>query len=758
MKVKRALGVVSASILGCWALGAPIAQAQTASCTKPSKLGVSMIVDDSASMSDSDPNELRSEGAQLALDLLPDGSVAAAGSFDSYSREFFGPSELNAQSRQGLKDDMYFAAGGNTDFDLGFELAGQELDAMPATVDRKAVIFLSDGEDNDGSWYQDEPIAEQGIPIYTIALGDADADALESIASGDGRTGKLYQVDDSSGLQTAFSDIVSTLTCRGAKVSQEVSFAPGETKEFPFSIVQGDKGWNGIVGWAEGGFDVYAVRPDGTRLAADSTLQDEVYDSRDAFRRVLTSNAPAIGAWKLVVTADPGNAGEANVQLRVYDEDAGVATVSIAIPDQDAPWVLPRRNKVQRGISAVTGTPFSIWVRPYGALAGKVSPGVGVTSELTADGPNAFRVAGPTGTWDFSAESFRWGGTPLQPGSISVDPPDFISPTIDVKDANKPLDAVVEATFARVVAVHYRQEFPIDPSYASLTFTGGLHLQAGANVADATAWAAARVIAALGLGAVSGGSGAAAVAAWAARESTVAMVARVADVVGVLQNDYGYVIDNTRLIQQVGAAALSLVQRLGPEVMNRVKALVRQAVAAVVHTVATAIDRVRNGVLGLFGHSSTLATAAGVSYGTPRRLDARRLTGRPRFRLGPIEKQRVSAAVRIVDRYAPGARVRARHLLVAGVFASGKSIAVGAKLPGAPKGAKRAALLSLQGPGHYVAERIVVLDNRRAAALVKLPRKPARGRWQLSLAAYPAANAKHPRVELAVAEFEVKKR
>src|SRR5688572_20578589 len=74
--------------------GAATAAAQAPGCTKPSKLGISMIVDDSASMGDNDPDELRGEGLSLALDLLPNGAMAAAGSFDSSSREFFGPSEV----------------------------------------------------------------------------------------------------------------------------------------------------------------------------------------------------------------------------------------------------------------------------------------------------------------------------------------------------------------------------------------------------------------------------------------------------------------------------------------------------------------------------------------------------------------------------------------------------------------------------------------------------------------------------------------
>jgi len=191
----------------------PSAVAQQPGCTPPTQLGLAITFDDSGSMSDNDPDELRIEGVKVALDELRDGSIAAAGSFDSSERTFFGPTVVDDASRQRLKDEVGGFASGNTDFDLGFDQLIRQLDAMPASVDRKAVVFLSDGRDNDGEYSSDDLIAERGVPIYTIAFGDADDAALREIAEGSGRTGKAYDAEDAQGLQAAFADIVGAVSC-----------------------------------------------------------------------------------------------------------------------------------------------------------------------------------------------------------------------------------------------------------------------------------------------------------------------------------------------------------------------------------------------------------------------------------------------------------------------------------------------------------------------------------------------------------------
>lgn len=744
-------------VTALWLVGSVGAQAEA--CTKPAKLGVAMMVDDSGSMSSSDPDELRSEGAGLAIDLLPDGSIAAAGSFDSYSREFFEPREVGPATREALKGEMYFSASGQTDFDLGFELAAEHLSAMPAGVDRKALIFLSDGMDNDGSWYEDQPIADQGIPIFTIAFGDADLDAMEEIASGDGRTGRLYAVSDSSGLQAAFADIVSQLTCRSAKLSQEVTFTPGETKEFPFQIGPGDKGWDGIVTWDSGRFDVSAVRPDGSRLTAGSTLGDEVYDSREEYRRRLGARHPATGDWKLVVTAAADNADDASVELRIYDQDAGGATITVNLPEKDLPFVIPRVNKVKRGINAVTGTPFSLWVRPYVGLNGKVSPGISVP-ETISDDPKAYSVVTPAATWDFSAESFRWNGPAFALGTIGVKPPEFFLPEVAVEAIGaNPIPGIDDAllvSFARVLELDYRQEFPVEPLYASLTFRGGLKLQAGAYVVDAAAWAAVRALAALGIGAVTGGSGTAAVAAFTVKQTTAATAAKLLEIASLLQQTYNVVIDNQELARQLTEGLKALAARLGPEIMSRIKRAAGQAVRAMTAAVTNVVKNVRKRVFGVFSEARAAAVAQDRSPAAL--LSARMLTGRPRLRSATVARKRIKAILGRVNRYGNGRPVRVRSLLVAGKFAARRSLAVAAVLPSAPRGKDKVAVLTLVDPRGKVRERLVKLRDRVAGARIKLPRSLARGRWQLALATYPDQANPASRAEIAVAEFTVRKR
>jgi len=757
--IVRMSAATLALVLAALVLATAPESAGAQTCTTPAKLGLSMIIDDSASMSDNDPDELRRAGAELALDLLPDGSVAAAGSFDSGSRTFFEPSEVNGATRSALREQMFFAASGQTNFDLGFELAIRHLGAMPAAVDRKALVFLSDGRDNDGLWYADEPIAAQGIPIYTIAFGDADTAAMQQIAQGDGRPGRLYAVSDDAGLQAAFADIVAELSCRVAKISEAVELGPGETREFPFVIGPSDRGWQGLVTWDEGQFDVSAVRPDGSSLTATSVLNDEVFDSREAFRRELSSRRPAVGTWRLRVTARADNAAVASVSLRIFDQDSGGATVTVNWPTKSLPTVIPRENRLQRGLKTVTQTPFSLWLQPYVGLSGKVSADSSVIESFGAD-LRAYRLTTPLGSWTLAADTFRWKGPPLTLGDIAVKPPELTTPTpsLVLLGKNATLDQALIVSFAKALELSYRQEFPVEPAYASVTFTGGLNAQAGAYVVDATAWAATRLLAAVGASIPTGGAGATVVAAFTAKQATVALAVRVVTIAQTLRNVYGVVVDNEDLLRQVGQAAMALAAQLGPGILARVKQLVRDAVDALTGSVARAIDRVRVRLsLGVFGHASQVQGARvppRVRVGG--RLAARALRGSPRLRPAPIGRRRVGTVVRLANRYG-SSRVRARRLLVAGTFRRRGSIAVASKLPGAPRRRGAMAVLTLQGPGGVVRERLVRLADRRAAARVRLPAKLARGRWQLSLGAYPDQSRRRARVDLAVAEFVVRR-
>ena len=133
----------------------PSAAAESA-CVVPRQLGVVFVLDDSGSMNSNDPDNLRGTAAGIGLDQLADGSVAAASKFSSTATTIFAPTRLSG-SRDTLKtrvDDALLSSGG-TIYEQAFKDAKRQLDAMPATVDKKAVVFLSDGAPNDTNFMAD---------------------------------------------------------------------------------------------------------------------------------------------------------------------------------------------------------------------------------------------------------------------------------------------------------------------------------------------------------------------------------------------------------------------------------------------------------------------------------------------------------------------------------------------------------------------------------------------------------------------------
>jgi hypothetical protein len=168
-KTARALALTLAAV----AAGSAPALAQDA-CTVPRQPGVAFLVDDSGSMTDSDPQDLRRTATQIGIDTLPDGALVAAASFDTSARTFFRPTVLDATSRAALKNELFFSASGETDYELGFKLSLEHLFAMNG-ADKRALIFLSDGQPT-STYSTDATIASAGVPIYTVGFGDAPDD------------------------------------------------------------------------------------------------------------------------------------------------------------------------------------------------------------------------------------------------------------------------------------------------------------------------------------------------------------------------------------------------------------------------------------------------------------------------------------------------------------------------------------------------------------------------------------------------------
>ena len=167
-----------------------------------STLYVGITVDNSGSLGSSQ-FQLEKDAAKTFIGLLGASDQAAVWGFDSRVDLVM---DFTAD-KQALYAaiDGYAYRGGTTAF---FDATWNALVATAAKTGRKAVLAMTDGEDNSSSHSEGEIIAyaqQAHIPIYTIGFGSPDDTVMQRIADQTG--GKYYRGTDAGALQQILTDI-----------------------------------------------------------------------------------------------------------------------------------------------------------------------------------------------------------------------------------------------------------------------------------------------------------------------------------------------------------------------------------------------------------------------------------------------------------------------------------------------------------------------------------------------------------------------
>jgi hypothetical protein len=204
--MKTAFKAASAALAVCAILPA----AANAACTPKSNLEA--IIDDSGSMSYSDPNDLRVRAMELLIDTQGNEKrTLGAVEFGSDATPLFGPGLIgqNAAAYKAALNAALVEDGGGTDYNAAFAAAGSH---NPAATAR---IFLTDGEHTAFDPYANGH--QGGPPTYVIGLGAGTPGGpsdtlLKQIASD---TGGLYRrADDAGAMQAAMFDLNSAIACQ----------------------------------------------------------------------------------------------------------------------------------------------------------------------------------------------------------------------------------------------------------------------------------------------------------------------------------------------------------------------------------------------------------------------------------------------------------------------------------------------------------------------------------------------------------------
>ena len=210
----KATSAASAALLACVGIGVASAGAaptsSAAACTP--KTNLEAIIDDSGSMSSSDPSDLRIRAMELLIDTQGNEKrTLGAVEFGSDARPLFGPG-LIAQDAAAFRSAMAAGLvedGGGTDYNAAFAIAASHNPAANAR------IFLTDGEHLAIDPYANGHAG--GPPVYVLGLGVGFAGSpgdqlLQRIAD---ETGGLYRrADDASQMQAAMFDLNSAIACQ----------------------------------------------------------------------------------------------------------------------------------------------------------------------------------------------------------------------------------------------------------------------------------------------------------------------------------------------------------------------------------------------------------------------------------------------------------------------------------------------------------------------------------------------------------------
>lgn len=217
------------------AAAAPVAHASA--CARATN--IEAIVDDSGSMSITDPNRLRVQALDLLISTLNPSTQLGAVEFGSQLFEqpgadtIFKPAPVgpNATAMKTALDQKIQADNGATDYNAGFA----QSDADNPNADAR--IFLTDGGHNVGTY--SEAHLTHRVPTYVIGFGSGlasteDQERLMKIAADTG--GRYFLLEDSSQLQSVMNGIGAALTCQTPPRQFTDQLAQGQNKSHSVAI------------------------------------------------------------------------------------------------------------------------------------------------------------------------------------------------------------------------------------------------------------------------------------------------------------------------------------------------------------------------------------------------------------------------------------------------------------------------------------------------------------------------------------------
>ncbi len=292
------------------------------------KVAISLIIDKSGSMNDTDPNLMRETSAEILIDLLSPEDYLGIISFSAEAKELQSISEVGKVGKDDLKGKLAgnLEAEGETDYLEAFNLAYKQMESIEDNNIKKVIIFLTDGDPDPDAERRDEPgfmdgymesfwvkvkeIGLAGYSVHTVGLGTLNSEVMDRLALESTGTSNVY--NEPSDVAVAFFDIINKLKNRSEfmNVSETVD---GE-KSIDFKMEQFVSQETFVIRNVGGPIDVDFIAPDGVNKSEAlnlvktenyiiATINQNAAESSGDWKMKLTGNAPVeiLGAKDLFV-------------------------------------------------------------------------------------------------------------------------------------------------------------------------------------------------------------------------------------------------------------------------------------------------------------------------------------------------------------------------------------------------------------------------------------------------------------------------
>ncbi len=178
------------------------------------KLAVSLVIDTSGSMNQTDPGMLRRRVADVFIEMLNPDDYLGIVIFNSEVALVvplvrMESEEVRASFKESIQDRLEGSA--DTDYTAALSVAENQLDTINDSDARKLIIFLTDGQPDpdpinitsgsqamesymNGLWTRANSLSEKGYPVYSIGFSDGiDVEVLNRIAEETGGDVRIFR-------------------------------------------------------------------------------------------------------------------------------------------------------------------------------------------------------------------------------------------------------------------------------------------------------------------------------------------------------------------------------------------------------------------------------------------------------------------------------------------------------------------------------------------------------------------------------------